>query len=235
MRFLHLSLAVLLFLLVSSLMFYHYSYKINVHESPIRPIYPLLKFVLVPSIGCIWYVISRTHPLRVFLYIVFAALGDLLLLNHDFKIYMFGGFAFGASHLTLASCFAVNWRRVPFFGFLMMAPNIIFPLFWLVPQFARGTVQAICFAGYTLILEIGACSAIARIERYSIKCPSYYLCVLGYFLFVVSDSLLLRNELTKTDYRQNQIAVMATYIPAQLLLLVGVALDPQAGQHLKGN
>jgi uncharacterized membrane protein YhhN len=228
-------LAVLFFLLITSLMFYHYSYDANHIDSPITSFYPLLKFTLVPSIGLIWYCISPVRQLKVYLYILFAALGDLLLLNQSFSVYIFGGFAFAFSHLTLASYFSVNWRRVPLFAFVMMTPNIVIPLFWLVPQFRRGTVQAMCFGIYTFILEIGACSSIARIEKYSVKCPSYCLCVFGYILFVISDSILLRNELTKTDYRTAQFAVMGTYIPAQVLLLIGIALDPQVGGHLKTN
>jgi hypothetical protein len=52
-------------------------------------------------------------------------------------------------------------------------------------------------------------------------------------MFVLSDSLLLRGELIKTDYRANQTMVMGTYITAQLLILVSMAIDPHQENHLK--
>ncbi|MDR1911654.1 MAG: lysoplasmalogenase, partial [Helicobacteraceae bacterium] len=63
--------------------------------------------------------------------------------------------------------------------------------------------------------------------------PTYFLCILGYLMFVLSDSLLLRGELIKTDYRANQTMVMGTYITAQLLILVSMAIDPHQENHLK--
>jgi hypothetical protein len=82
-------------------------------------------------------------------------------------------------------------------------------------------------------LELAGCSSIARIGVCDFTSPSYFLCVFGYFMFILSDSLLLRGELLKTDYRANQKAVMGTYITAQLLILISAAIDPRQQNHLK--
>jgi hypothetical protein len=88
-----------------------------------------------------------------------------------------------------------------------------------------GGFHADSFAVYTTAIEISPCSAVAPIQVRPFRNHSFIAGTIGYFLFVVSDTLPLRGELQKAPCPTIQIEVMATYVIAQILILAAAAID----------
>jgi uncharacterized membrane protein YhhN len=217
--------ALLLLYGVLVLVFYHYSLERAELLSPVSAVYPVLKASIVPLIGLAWHLTSVLRPRKIYLYILFSTIGDVFLMNYDFRIYAVGGVFFFLAHLTIALHFEITWRGVPLLAYVLMVPDVAVPMFFLVPQFRAGSVQAFTFAIYTALLEVGACSSVARLQHREVRDRSFLLCAFGYFLYVISDTLLIWGELKKSPYRLIQIEVMATYVAAQTLILMSAAAD----------
>ena len=207
------------------MMFYHYYCKRNNMPSPFASIYPALKTMAVPAMGACWHFLSPAHQFTTYAYIVCAALGDLFLMNYDFRIYAIGGFFFFLAHVFLTLRFGVEWRKVPWYAYVLMLPNLLVVGVYLVPELFRATVQAACFAGYSFFLEVGACSAVARVHKYTFKSMSYWLAVIGYFLFLGSDALLLKGEVVHVEVYP-QMEIMGTYLAGQIMIMLALAIDP---------
>ena len=211
-------------------LFYHYYCNRYDIQSPFKVIYPAVKTLAVPSIGLCWYFLSPAHQYSTYFYILFAALGDYFLMNYNFKIYAVGGFFFFMAHVCMTIRFGVQWRKVPMYAYALMLPNLLIIGVYLVPVLIRPTIQALCFGGYSFFLELGACSAVARVHKYSLKSATYWLAVIGYFLFLVSDALLLRGEVLQTR-PYPEIEIMAPYIGGQILIILALAIDPLQTKH----
>jgi uncharacterized membrane protein YsdA (DUF1294 family) len=84
-------------------------------------------------------------------------------------------------------------------------------------------------------LEIGACSAGARIQARPLRHRSFIAGATGYFLVVVSQTLFLRGKRQKAPFRTIQMEVMATYVIAQILILAAIAVDGGAQSKGKGD
>lgn len=209
------------------LVFGHYIHEKLGMESPVAFVFPIFKTMIVPGIGLVWYAIAESRRKIIYGYIICAALGDLFLMSYDFEIYAIGGLFFFASHCIMASHFGIQWTRVPWWGFLMTLPNILFLSVYLIPVFIPWTIRSVTFAGYALFLEVGACSAVARVYKTGLASASFWLCAVGYFVFLVSDAILLKHETTLNGVYP-QIEVMATYVIAQMMILFGVAIDTKS-------
>jgi hypothetical protein len=102
--------------------------------------------------------------------------------------------------VTLSVHFAIDWRRFPLRAVVLVAAMIVAPGCFLLAHFRTGGLQAASFAVYTGALEIDACSAVAPIQARPFPDRSFIASVIGYFLFVVSDTLPFQGELYKATY-----------------------------------
>ncbi|KAK8886254.1 hypothetical protein M9Y10_041714 [Tritrichomonas musculus] len=224
------SLIIVLLLLTTdiSVAMYHYTCLKREVPSPLQPYSPYLKVSFIPLTTCLWYLISPTHSILVFLYALFALGGDAFLLHSDFKVYKYGGVSFFLSHLMMIIFLNISWRRVPLYAYLMMIPCILFTTFVFAPPMLEKSLKSFCFVSYAIILCLGLCNSIARLDHLSFSNPSYLCILIGYFLYFLSDYFLLNLEMFK-GYNL-RVEVMSTYFTCQILIFVGFAIDPREKQ-----
>lgn len=219
-------IAICWLILQTHMLFYHYYLERTGEESQFAPFHMALKGTLVPVMGICWYFLSPVHQKTVIAYVICAGLGDALLMDASkFELYVAGGFFFFLSHILIAIRFGVKWGSIPWYGWLMMIPNLAIVGYFLVPELMKKTLQAALYAVYAFFLEIGACSAVGRICKYKFTCPSYWLCVIGYMFFLVSDVILIRKDSAGTGENRD-IEIMGTYAVAQFLILLSMIIDP---------
>ena len=192
--------------------------------SPLQNIAKLLKISFVPLACCLYSVISRKQSIWIYLYALFAWGGDTFLLSNDFNIYKYGGVSFFLSHCMMIVFFRIHWSKVPKKCYLMMIPGILLICADLIPKMIQPTLQSFCFVSYGLILVIGSCNAIARLDHLSFRDLSYIFCVVGYWFFLVSDYILLKKEMFGSD-KNLDVEIMSTYFIAQLLIFIGVSKE----------
>jgi hypothetical protein len=208
---------------------YHYSLTDAGLPSPVQSFHGVLKCAIVPILGLCWYIISPSHPTQIICYVIFSTIGDAFLIHRMFAVYAVGGFFFSLSHCLLLRHFRIKWTRVPIPAYVFMIVNLAVVGVQLVPEFRHPSGQIVGFVLYAICLELGACSSVARVHRYAVREPSFFLCVLGYFSYLVSDSMLLHGKLRRAAGSRGLAApVMATYIAAQALILFATAIDPEA-------
>lgn len=203
----------------------HYSYLKLKMPSPLQKYAPYLKVSFVPLATCLWYLISPTHSILVFLYALFALGGDAFLLSSDFKIYKFGGVSFFLSHVMMIIFLNIKWRKVPTYAYMMMIPGILFTIFEFIPAMLEKSIKSFCFTSYAIILCLGLCNSIARLDHLAFSNASYLCILIGYFLYFISDYFLLNLEMFK-GYNL-RVEVMSTYFTCQILIFVGFAIDPR--------
>ena len=75
------------------------------------------------------------------------------------------------------------------------------------------------------VIEFTSCCSATRLTEFGYSHPTFYLTYIGYQFFVVSDAILLYAMATELNKRTD-LQVMSTYIVAQLLIAIGVALQP---------
>lgn len=197
--------------------------------------YGLLKGGLLVNLGVYYFSIASKINLIFILYIIFAFLGDILLMSYDFTIYIIGGIFFLLSHITLIVYFRVDWRKVSLKSFVLMLPGICLHAYYLYPHCMKIDSQSICFLLYSLILEIAAASSIGRADKYpkGLLEPNVLLIAFGYFIFLISDLFLLYKEITQIPDNL-KYAIMLTYIIAQFLIVTGLGIihqDEKQHQH----
>jgi hypothetical protein len=73
-----------------------------------------------------------------------------------------------------------------------------------------------------------ASAAIARLCKYQWNEWTYLLCVMGYTLLVISDAILLQDEIRRgKGKRSHAVVIMVTYITGEFCLHYGIAIDPR--------
>jgi hypothetical protein len=166
------------------------------------------------------------HPPKVCFYLVFSTLGDAFMVVTNFWIAgAVGVLCFFLAHLSMSLHFKINWRRVPFYSFLLMVPIVWIPGRFLVPQFGSGNFRALAHAAYAASVEVGACSAVARVQRRGFFSRAFLTGFCGYFLFLLADVGLIWGEFDQLMYRQIRASVFATYVAAQVMILLSVTID----------
>lgn len=167
----------------------------------------------------LWYTLAAQAPSALIaLALLFGCVGDFFLLHEERKNNLYAGIG----------CFAAG--HILYLAFLV--PRIRLPAWWiaalLFAVYAAGFVwsclrikphaQKEMFFGsgfYALLLcTMSACAALYALSGHTV------LPLLGSLLFLVSDSILSGEILIK-ETRYGTLAVMSTYIAAQLLLAVG--------------
>jgi hypothetical protein len=138
-----------------------------------------------------------------------------------------GGVAFGLSHLIVVVHFRVDWKQVSMVAYLAMLPLVALMGCALWPSFKNFSEKTIACSLYAGVLMTAAASAIGRVCRYPWKEPTGWMCAVGCALMVISDAILLGDEIKRgTGRRNHAVAVMATYLAGEFCLHYGIALDP---------
>ncbi len=153
--------------------------------------------------------------------LLFSWIGDLLLMGTG-DLYFLGGLgAFLIAHVFYSITFYKSVRSKPKFNILYLIPLGVFGFFILravIPGAGDMAVGVIIYSAGILIMAFMA-SIRGRVTSIS----SYYLVVIGAYLFVISDSLIAL-ERFHTPLYQGGVFIMTTYISAQLLIVRGVLI-----------
>lgn len=194
-----------------------------------------LHYVFKPAIiPClIGYYLSEA-PVRNMLFIralVFCWVGDFLLLfvPMDELYFILGLVAFLIGHILYIRTFQklVNTPQSPLLPTQKL--RMVFPVF-----LAGTGLITILYAGlgpmripviaYAVVIMVMAASAILRLNRTNIG--SYWYLVGGAAIFMLSDSLLALNKFY-SPFVGASVAIMATYVLAQYLIVRGVLAHKQ--------
>lgn len=178
------------------------------------------KVFLMPSITLLWYFMTETHNLLVFLFIIFSWFGDLFLLNSNFLCLMLGGISFGISHLIMIHFYGIHWSLVPFYSYILLLPGTLFLFGNLLPKIKITHAKDLCVIIYCLILQLSYASATARSYIYPIYHPSFILSYFGYFSFLISDYFLLSVEL-QVSQKPRRVEIMGFYSLSEILIVLG--------------
>lgn len=195
-------------------------------------LYPLFKGLFLPLVGLSWYFLSPVHSKLIYVYIVFGTIGDVFLLSSTVWVYVIGGAFFLVGHVLMSIHWDIQWRKLRWYQWLMLIPDLALVGIFLVPVLRTFNSKAIVFAVYAGFLEIGACSSVARIQNTKFFSLTYILGIVGYVFFLISDIVLLKNEMENPG-KDMRPATMSTYIVAQCLILLADACDPRHTQKEK--
>ena len=228
MKFVLILLSICFYIIDSALIILHFHQSDSINADYLTTYYGFLKGGLLVNLGIYYFSVTSKINLIFILYIICAFLGDILLMSYDFTIYIIGGIFFLLSHIILIIYFHVDWRKISIKAYILMVPGISLHAFILYPHCMKMNSQSICFLLYSFVLEIAAASSIGREYKYTkgLLEINVLLIALGYFIFLVSDLLLLYKEITQIPDNL-KYAIMLTYIIAQFLIVTGLGIMPQ--------
>lgn len=228
MKFVLTLLSICSYIVDSSLIMLHFHQTDLANADYLTTYYGFLKGCLLVNLGVYYYSIATKINFIFILYIIFAFIGDIFLMSYDFTIYIIGGIFFLLSHITLTLYFHVDFRKISIKALVLMLPGISLHAFILYPHcLLKKNSQSICFLLYSFVLELAAASSIGREYKYAkgLLEKNVFLIALGYFIFLISDLLLLYKEITQIPDNL-KYAIMLTYIVAQFLIVTGLGIMP---------
>jgi uncharacterized membrane protein YhhN len=212
-------------------LFYHYHLTDHALHSPVAFYHPFLKPTVVLLIVSISYLSTPGLPPQIIAAAVLAGLGDLLLISTRFVVVLIGGSSFALSHVLFIQHFNVALTGLPPAAYALMLLLFVVMAFALSPSFAAFSMQTLSFSVYGLVLLSASCSAIARVARYGWFSPTFLLCAIGYALLVLSDAILLDDEIARgSGRRHHAVPVMITYIAGEFCVHMGVAAAVRLGR-----
>ena len=185
-----------------------------------RTLHLVTKPLLMPALLALCLASGRDVPVSVILALVLATIGDAALLSSKTRWFVVGGASFLACHLAYSWTFAadIDLARLP-------------PPVWLLVVVYLGaglalyrTVRANLgqmrppTVAYLTVLGAMSFSALARFA--CVGSTPALVVFLGSVLFLASDYLLIFNA-NKRPIRHADLFVMATYIAAQTMIVVG--------------
>ena len=188
------------------------------------------KPVLMPLLAAYYLVSALTRygavALPILAGVIFGFLGDALLLNTTReRRFLLGLGAFLAGHLLyvlgfLLSVSAAHSHPVPLF-FLALIPLAGYGFWYLNHLWRELADRAPAVTLYVVVII--AMTFVALVRASAIGSPGAWIVVIGSLFFVVSDSLL-GIQLFRASTRILRVAVMSSYIAAQLLIVQGFLL-----------
>jgi uncharacterized membrane protein YhhN len=165
---------------------------------------------------------GRFHK-RIFAGLVFALLGDILLmLGNDPAYFMYGLGAFLICHIFYISAFYLDFRSAPELdkkgariATLLCAVFSISFYFYIRPQLGPMRLPVLA---YTFVISLMMMMAAFRNMR--VNRSSFLLILFGAICFLASDSLLALNKFV-LQFDHAGVLIMATYMAAQYLITMG--------------
>ncbi|MEE8841676.1 MAG: lysoplasmalogenase [Eubacteriales bacterium] len=188
-----------------------------------------VKPLLMPLLMLVYVFLSKNAPpdCRVLLALAFGCLGDTLLLwEHSLKICTFGAAAFWFGHICYILAFLHDARRSEN-GFMTAASRTLVLLVAalcfavalaiaarrLVPHFPEKLRTGFFVYSGTII----AMSLSALFRFLSVGTAGAGISFAGSLLFILSDTLIA----CRVAFHRKMKGVMETYLPAQLLIMLG--------------
>jgi hypothetical protein len=220
---LFLSFSILIIIIIFA--FYYHFFLCSDLPSPISRLYPIFKSSFLPFLGIIWYFISQTHPRKIYFYLLFSWLADILMIAPDFHFVWFGGvFFFFLAHLTMALHYSILWFRLPCYIFFLMFLFIWIPTRFLVPQLGSGNLKAVCCTIYCAALEIGVCGSVGRLSGSGCCKFGIVSGTIGYLIFLIMAVFDIWGKLDEFMFERIESAKIVTYIFAQLLIVLSASV-----------
>ena len=187
----------------------------------------LTKMLLVPLIGLVWYQITTDFSWKVVSFMLFAWIGDALLLFDETKsafnwaMNVVGAMFFSGAHMFLLWYFEVKWSNIPWWALALLVPAVM--MFWhIVPNIKCSNLSEVYCVFYCCLLQINYATAVARISMYPVHHTSFVMVAVGYFFFLLSDSFLIESVFGFTK-KPRRVHIMGTYAIAQSLIILGLA------------
>ncbi len=185
----------------------------------------IAKVTLMPLLALLCYLINPNMHLLVFLGLGFGWLGDVFLISVRKPFFLAGLIAFLTGHVlyvvAIAELLAPLSILVPgVIGLLLLSlGKILFTS--LKPYISKDMLIPVLF--YVLVLiSINFVSINLLLQSVTLQS---ILLVVGSAMFMSSDYILARTIFVKSS-KKMQFAVMALYIPAQVLITLSFALTP---------
>ena len=188
------------------------------------------KPLIVPSLALFCWMLLRENDVRghrvatLMLAMAFGALGDVLLMFSGQGCFMAGLFAFFIGHLfylcTIPFPDKNGHRRI--FSVVLFA--LLITIMSIASQFfAVKGFMGKCVTAYACVFAFVIHSGImAAIET---KSRNYVVTVIGYVLFVISDTILATGVFTDLKVPLRGFWVMLTYCLAQFLIAVSLTKE----------
>ena len=152
-----------------------------------------------------------------YLYLLLHWIGDLLLLSREYIFMLFGCGSFFGGHALLIYKSEIPYTQYDGFVLVLTIPWLIFAIFAIV----RKSLAKPLYYGigvYGILLVISLYVSAQKSILYSYSDPRFYLEYLGKVSFLVSDYLLIKDEIPgKADYSTN-MNNWPLYILAQFLI-----------------
>lgn len=201
--------------------------------------FPLLHFTSKPllMIALLLYFNSRIKNRRsatvklINTALVFAWIGDVVLMLHHSKaegeevnslLFLSGLASFLIMHCCYIGVFVLSLRSQK--GLIRRKPLVVVPLIilagtnyiMLLPHLGDLAIPVFIYSGAIITMVAFA------INRYSaVTSKSFWLVTAGAVLFMISDSIIGLSTFSH-PFRMSELLIMATYIPAQYLIITGI-------------
>ncbi|MEM6630438.1 MAG: lysoplasmalogenase [Bacteroidota bacterium] len=195
-------------------------------DIPSIPVWPVLLWILKPlimtSLGYLFLKVEGPNLDRkglIFLGAIIASfLGDVVLLFKGELAFLLGLAAFLLAQVMYAWVFAQegSWRVFREIGILFLLGYAVGLIHFLWPHLEPNIrLPIVMYAATISIMGICALSRKSNVSR-----KSFGWVVIGAFFFILSDSILALHRFA-IDIPLRQYSVMATYMLAQYLIIIG--------------
>jgi len=186
----------------------------------------VIKTLIIPLLMILFMVnlrpvINRSHWL-IFAGLLFSWSGDVILefSQKNSNLFILGLISFLLAHIMYLTVFFKTPGKNVIFGnrIYLLIPVLLYGaglVYYLYDDLAEMRLPVILYAIVILTMLGGAINRIKKVNR-----TSYWLVLTGVILFVISDSAIAVNKFSH-EFVSSGIVIMATYVIAQLLIVVG--------------
>ena len=180
------------------------------------------KPLIVPGIILVYHLFAHQYNKFIFLALLFSFLGDLLLLFSEKKLFFrLGLFAFLSSHIFYIYTFVENMsfnKISPFWFLLVLVPYFIYA--WKILRDLRPYLDHYFIPVILYIVTIIGMSYTSLFRFWTTQGISFWFPFIGSIFFILSDTLLATRNF-RYGQKKGWVSIMATYILAQLFIMVG--------------
>jgi len=156
--------------------------------------------------------------------VIFGYLGDLFLMFHKEKLFIFGLGSFLFGHIFYIIAFLLSLKNIaafPLWGLLFVLPSIaVIIKVFRKTQGKLGDIQIPIYFYMGVIFVMGFC-AILRLAELNVL--SFFLVWLGANLFILSDGMIALNKFDE-EFPHAELYIKITYVLAQFFIVQGIVL-----------
>lgn len=171
-----------------------------------------------------FYLVSATEPnYLIILALVLGWLGDVFLLGSKTHWFLMGLLAFLGGHIMYSLAFAQNLPAVEVFPAVAAGAVYLFMGLLGYRSLLRPGMGTLRLPVLLYILALISMSWLAALNWYSNPISGNTVILIGTWFFCLSDYLLGRRLVKPTEHLSH-LAVMLTYLLAQLLIIIGLVI-----------